>query len=157
MKNLPVAEPAISAPAAPLSPPDRAPSKILVVEDDKKIAEALAARLRAAGYEVLVANDGLDGIKQAVACKPNLVLMDIWMPVGLGFSVAQRLKQIGLGDIPVIFMTALKLKRLKRAAERLGAAGFIEKPYKPQELLSAISAALDPNWLQDRLHSLPPA
>ena len=130
--------------------------KILVVEDDKGIATALAARLAASGYEVLTANDGLDGIRQAVAHRPDLIVMDIWMPVGLGFSVAQRLQKLGLGDIPIIFMTASKLKRLRRSAERLGAAAFIEKPYKPQELLSAIAAALHPNWAQDRLHSPSP-
>jgi CheY-like chemotaxis protein len=127
--------------------------KILVVEDDKGIAIALAARLAAAGYEILTANDGLDGIKQAVAHRPDLIVMDIWMPVGLGFSVAQRLQKLGLEAIPIIFMTASKQKRLRRTAERLGAAGFIEKPYKPQELLSAIAAALHPNWAQERLHS----
>jgi CheY-like chemotaxis protein len=126
--------------------------KILIVDDDEKIVVAMAARLLSAGYDVLTANDGFEGIKQARAGKPDLVVMDIWMPVGFGFSVAQRLQQLGLGDIPVIFMTASKLKRLRRAADRLGAAGFLEKPYKPQELLSIISRALDPNWPQTRLN-----
>jgi FixJ family two-component response regulator len=49
-------------------------------------------------------------------------------------------------------MTASKLKRLRRAADRLGAAGFLQKPYKPQELLAVISRALDPNWPQARLN-----
>jgi len=129
------------------------PKKILIVEDDEKIAVAMAARLEAAGYKVFTANDGLEGIRKAVTEKPDLVVLDIWMPVGMGFSVAQRLAQLGLGDIPVIFMTASKLKRLRRAADRLGAAGFLEKPYKPQELLSTISRALDPNWPQARLNS----
>ena len=119
--------------------------KILIVEDDQKIICALAARLVAAGYEVLTANDGFEGIKQAVTGQPDLVVMDIWMPVGMGFSVAQRLRQLGLGGIPIVFMTASQRKGLRRTAERLGAAGFLEKPYKPQELLSMISAALDPN------------
>jgi CheY-like chemotaxis protein len=136
--------------------PACAPKKILIVEDDKKIVMALTARLTMAGYEVLTANDGLEGIKQAITGKPDLIVMDIWMPVGLGFSVVLRLRQLGMGDIPVIFITASKLKRLKRTAERLGAAGFLEKPYKPQELLSAISAGLDPNWPQNRLHSPQP-
>jgi CheY-like chemotaxis protein len=134
-----------------------APKKILIVDDDERIVHAMAARLVSAGYEVLTANDGFEGIKQAMAGKPDLVVMDIWMPVGFGFSVAQRLQQLGLGDIPVIFMTASKLKRLRRAADRLGAAGFLEKPYKPQELLSVISRALDPNWPQARMSSPGPA
>ena len=65
--------------------------KILIMEDDTKIAAALAIRLSAAGYDVLTASDGLEGIHMAMNDRPDLLLMDIWMPVGLGFSVAQRL------------------------------------------------------------------
>jgi CheY-like chemotaxis protein len=122
-----------------------APKKILIVEDDTKILAAMTARLTAEGYEVFTANNGFEGIKQAVACKPDLVLMDIWMRVGFGFSVAQRLQQLGLGDIPVIFITASKRQGLRGIAEQLGAAGFVEKPYQAQELLAAISTGLDPN------------
>jgi DNA-binding response OmpR family regulator len=125
------------------------------VEDDKHIVGALTIRLEAAGYEVLTATNGFDGVKQAIAGKPDLVLMDIWMPVGLGFSVAQRLEQLGLGDIPIIFITASKVEGLRKAASGLGAVGFLEKPYDPQELLATISAGLDPDWRRqhDRLNS----
>ena len=61
--------------------------KILVMEDDRKIAAALAIRLEAAGYEVLAAPDGFRGLKMAVDEQPDLILTDIWMPVGTGFSV----------------------------------------------------------------------
>jgi CheY-like chemotaxis protein len=141
--------------AKPESDPQRghASKKILIVEDDTKIAGALAARLKAAGYEVLAANDGFEGIKQAVMGKPDLIVMDIWMPVGFGFSVAERLQQLGLGNIPIIFVTASKLTGLRETAEGLGAAGYVEKPYKPKELLSAISSALDAS--QTRIEQLP--
>ncbi|MEY2427843.1 MAG: two-component system, OmpR family, response regulator [Verrucomicrobiota bacterium] len=146
-------ERAKSAKSEPDSQRDLAPKRILIVEDDTKIAGALAARLKAAGYDVLAANDGFEGIKQAVMGKPDLIVMDIWMPVGFGFSVAQRLQQLGLGAIPIIFVTASKLKGLRGTAEELGAAGYVEKPYKPQELLSAISSALD--GTQRRTEKLP--
>ena len=55
--------------------------KILIMEDDNKIAAALAIRLEAAGYEVLTAPDGLDGLKLALEDHPDLILTDIWMPV----------------------------------------------------------------------------
>jgi CheY-like chemotaxis protein len=118
--------------------------KILIMEDDKKIASALAIRLEAAGYEVLTAPDGFGGLKIVLGDKPDLLLMDIWMPVGTGFSVAQRLRTLGLADIPVIFITASKLKGLRESAEKLGAVAFFEKPYDPDQLLAAISRALEP-------------
>src|SRR5437879_4820490 len=118
--------------------------KILVMEDDKRITTALAVRLEAAGYEVLTALDGFAGLKQALREKPDLLLMDIWMPVGTGLSVAQRLQSLGLDCIPKIFITASKLRGLRRAAGDLGAKGFFEKPYDPDELLQAIAQALSP-------------
>jgi CheY-like chemotaxis protein len=119
--------------------------KILVMEDDKKIATALAIRLEAAGYEVLTAPDGFDGLRLVMEDRPDLILMDIWMPVGTGFSVAQRLHTLGLTGIPLIFITASKLKGLKEAAQKLGAAAFFEKPYDPEQLLAAIAHALEQN------------
>ena len=118
--------------------------RILIIEDDTKIAAALAIRLAAAGYDVMAASDGLEGMQVAVKDRPDLLLMDIWMPVGLGFSVAQRLKDIGLGEIPIIFITASKLKGLREAAQKMGAAAFFEKPYDPEKLLAAVAQALHP-------------
>ena len=116
--------------------------RILIVEDDTKIAAALAIRLEAAGYSVLTAPDGLTGLKLAVEQRPDLLLMDIWMPVGLGFSVAQRMQSLGLNGIPIIFITASRARGLKKAAEALGAVAFFEKPYDSQALLSAVAEAL---------------
>jgi len=64
--------------------------KILLVEDDAKAAKALSLRLRTNGYEVLVANDGIDGLILAKSYRPDLVVTDIWMPVGMGFALAYR-------------------------------------------------------------------
>ena len=111
------------------------------MEDDPKIAAALTIRLRAAGYEVTMAADGWQGLQLAVISSPDLLIMDIWMPVGLGFSVAERLQSLGLEHIPVIFITASRLKGLREAAEELGAVAFFEKPYDSQELLEAVSRA----------------
>ena len=120
-------------------------NKILIIEDDAKIVAALAIRLEAAGYGVLTAPDGFSGLKQALDEKPDLILMDIWMPVGLGFSVAQRLASVGLGGIPIIFITASKLKGLAETAKKLGAVAFFEKPYDPEQLLAAVARGLKAN------------
>src|SRR5439155_2652985 len=81
---------------------------VLIIEDDPKIAAALKVRLAAARYEVITAGDGFSGLKLAMGHKPDLILLDIMMPVGMGFSVAERLKDLGLGRIPIIFITASK-------------------------------------------------
>jgi DNA-binding response OmpR family regulator len=117
--------------------------RILVVEDDKKIAAALWIRLKAAGYDVVTASDGLKGLSAAVRTKPDLVLLDLWMPGAIGFLVAERLKNLGLAEVPVIFMTASKKEDLWKIAQEIGAAAFFEKPYDPEKLLAAISRILE--------------
>ena len=119
--------------------------RILIIEDDTKIAAALAIRLQAAGYAALTAADGLAGLKLALERNPDLILMDIWMPVGIGFSVAQRLHSLGLSGVPIIFITASKIKGLRKTAEKLGAVAFFEKPYDSEQLLAAIRQGLKSN------------
>ncbi len=125
---------------------------ILIVDDDEKIALALSVRLRAAGYEVLIARDGQQGLKLARINWPDLVLldiglplMDIWMPLGVGYSVARRLNSMGRGCMPFVFITASREKGLREAAQEVGAADFFEKPYDADELLRAIAKILRPD------------
>lgn len=112
--------------------------RILIVEDDPRITAALKIRLAARNYDILTAGNGFEGLKLAMSSGPDLVLLDIMMPMGMGFSVAERLKAVGLGHIPIIFITASKRTGLRRTAAKLGAAGFFEKPYDADELVSAI-------------------
>ena len=116
--------------------------RILIVEDDPRITAALKVRLNARGYEILTAGNGFEGLKLAMNSRPDLLLLDIMMPMGMGFSVAERLKAVGLGYIPIIFITASKRTGLRRTAAKLGAAGFFEKPYDADELVSAIELIL---------------
>jgi two-component system chemotaxis response regulator CheY len=117
--------------------------QILVVDDDKTIVSALTIRLRAAGYGVSIARDGLEGLNVALKVKPDLILMDVWMPGGVGFLVAERLKSLGLAEVPVIFLTAGKKEQLWNIAQEVEPAGFFEKPYEPKELLRFIAEILD--------------
>jgi len=116
--------------------------KILIVEDNPKIAAALSVRLKHAGYDVLTAADGLQGLKVAVVAKPDLIVSDIWMPAPIGFLTKDRLINLGLADVPVIYITASKKQDLKNIALEEGAAGFFEKPYDSNELLAFIAHAL---------------
>jgi len=130
--------------------------RILIVEDDKRITAALQIRLAASGYTVLIAHNGFDGLKLAVAERPDLILMDIMMPVGMGFSVAERLKASACAETPIIFITASKRTCLRRTAEKLGAVGFFEKPYDAAELLGAVGLILGAD-LPAALHATPTA
>ena len=115
--------------------------KILVVDDDPNITIAVAARLEASHYDVLTASNGFEAIKMALRDPPDLILLDMWMPIGIGLSVAERLKELAL-DIPVVFLTACKKAELRAATRAVGAAGFVEKPYDPEMLLETIEQAL---------------
>ena len=115
---------------------------ILVVEDNPQIAAALMVRLRAAGYEVLTAADGHKAILSAVSHKPDLIISDIWMPKPIGFLNQDRLHQLGLAEVPVIYITACKKPDLPGIAREEGAAAFFEKPFDAKALLKAVADAL---------------
>jgi len=136
---------------------------ILIIDDDKKSTAALAIRLRAAGHHVRTAADGLAGLKSAIDRKPDLIVMDIWMPDGVGILVAQRLKHIGLSDVPVVFLTASKKNDVWELAREVDPAGFFEKPYHAKRLVDAINLILMPplnlppqsEWLAPRANTSP--
>lgn len=118
--------------------------RILIIEDDRKIALALTLRIKSAGYEATAAYDALTGVNAAVENPPDLVLLDIGLPVDNGFIVAGKIQALRPTPIPFIFITASKQPDFRQKAEELGAAGYFEKPYEAEELLAAIQNALNP-------------
>jgi DNA-binding response OmpR family regulator len=117
--------------------------RILIVDDERDIVKALTIRLQRAGYEVVTAFDGAQGIFMAHKENPDLVLLDIRMPAGNGFSVAEKLKEsVNTFAIPVIFLTGSPEKNSEEKAMALGARFYVKKPYDPEELLDAVSRAL---------------
>jgi len=112
--------------------------RVLIVDDDAMQVAALSIRLRSAGFEVIGARDGLEGLKLATSHKPDLIILDIWMPGNVGFLVAERLKHVGLGHVPVIFLTASQKAEVWRTAQEVEPAAFFEKPYDSKQLLDAI-------------------
>jgi len=118
--------------------------KILIVDDERDIVKGLMIRLQGAGYNIVTAFDGAQGVFMAHKEKPDLIILDIRMPAGNGFSVAQRLKRsIHTFTIPVIFLTGSPEKNAEEKAMALGARFYIKKPYDPEELLDAIKRALE--------------
>lgn len=124
-------------PMLPSSPGQLRP-KILVIEDDRRLASALQRRFENAGYHVATAHSGGAGLRAAIDSRPDAILSDIYMPGGLGFTIIEKLANNGLPEIPVFFLTASKRPNLKQTAIRMGAAGFFEKPCDSGELLRAV-------------------
>jgi CheY-like chemotaxis protein len=115
--------------------------QILIADDDKNITTALTRRLEANGFKVVRASDGFEVLDLLTKTTPDLLLLDIWMPAGHGLFVSEKVHQLGL-RIPIVFLTASKLPGLRAAARATGAAGYIEKPYDPDQLLHTIREAL---------------
>jgi len=118
--------------------------KILVVEDDSKTAKALSLRLKTAGYEVLIANDGNEGLILAKSYSPDLVVTDIYMAVGMGFALAYRLREFAPA-LPILFITGARRAGVMEMVENFGAARLMEKPYNPQQMLTTVAEMLGGN------------
>ena len=118
-------------------------TKILVVDDEQDIVRALTMRLRAVGYEVITASDGLSGTQKAFQESPDLVILDIGLPGGNGHTVAERLMENNKTmSTPIIFLTARTSEEDRKKAETTHPAGYLTKPFKSQELLDTVSRAL---------------
>src|ERR1017187_5743759 len=100
---------------------------ILIIEDDRKIALALTLRIKSAGYAATTVYDALSGVNAVVKNPPDLVLLDICLPVGNGFTVAEEIHTLVRTPIPIIFITASKQPGFRQRANELGAAGYFEK------------------------------
>jgi two-component system alkaline phosphatase synthesis response regulator PhoP len=118
--------------------------KVLIVDDERDIVKALMIRLESSGYEVVTAFDWAQGIAMANKEMPDLILLDIRMPSGNGFSVVELLKQSDRTNrIPIIFLTGSPERNAEERAIELGARFYIKKPYDPEELLDAVKRALE--------------
>ncbi len=116
--------------------------KILVVDDEKDIAMALKIRLRDSGYDVLVAFDTVQAYVTAQKEQPDLIILDIFIPGGGGFVVAERLKKsLTTHHIPIIFLTGIS--GAEERAFRAGACSYLIKPYNPPVLLAEVKKALE--------------
>ncbi len=125
---------------------------ILVIDDKPENIKLLLKVLTEAGYETLMAKDGMRGLQRAIYAKPDLILLDIMMPEISGFEVCRQLKQQPeTQDIPVVFMSALQDTIDKVEGFELGAADYISKPFHHEEVLARIKTHLQIYSLQRNL------
>lgn len=113
--------------------------KVLIVDDDRAIAQLAGVWLRAAGYELEIAYDGEAGLAAARATSPDAILLDIRMPKMDGFEVHRELKKDErLAHVPVIFLSANAQETARQRALEGGAKQFISKPYESADLIGAV-------------------
>jgi len=116
------------------------PEKILIIEDDDSLATLTRLQLESKSYLVQIAHNGAEGLRQAYAWQPDLVLLDIMMPDMDGWTVCQRLRE--MNDVPIIFVTAVGQERNIVRGLQLGADDYIIKPFSTKELQARIEAVL---------------
>ena len=118
-------------------------AKILVVDDEPGITEIVDAFLTTAGYEVLVENTSEGAIKKAKEWKPDIMLLDIMMPVMDGYDVCAALKKDArTADIPIIFLTGKDSRDDQGRSFRSGGNLFVKKPFSCERLLDIVKIVL---------------
>jgi DNA-binding response OmpR family regulator len=124
----------------------RAAGRILVVEDDAAIMSFLIALLSDRGYEVIQARNGVEAMVAVTAPKPELpdaILLDLGLPLEGGISVLNLLRNVLRAALPVIVVTGRQDPEEEAAIRELGVTAFLRKPVNTQQVLSALSLALD--------------
>lgn len=116
-------------------------AKILIVEDEVKIARFVELELKYEGYEVIIANDGRDGLEKALNEDVDLIILDIMLPLLSGIEVCRRVRQES--SVPIIMLTAKDDVTDKVAGLDMGADDYMTKPFAIEELLARIRVALN--------------
>ncbi len=115
-------------------------SRILIVEDERKIARFLELELQHEGYEVQTAGDGRTGLEKALEWKPDLMILDLMLPELSGIEVCRRLRHES--DLPIIMLTAKDDVSDKVMGLDMGADDYMTKPFAIEELLARIRVGL---------------
>jgi two-component system cell cycle response regulator DivK len=114
-------------------------NRILVVEDQEDNRTILRDLLGAAGYDLIEAADGAEGVRLAQQEKPDLILMDIQLPVIDGYEATRRIKgDAALKSTPIIAVTSYALSGDEAKARAAGCDGYVTKPFSPRELLAKV-------------------
>lgn len=118
-------------------------STILIIDDDPDICALLSAYIRHGGHEALVAQDGREGLKQAEAANPDLIILDIQMPIMDGTVVLKSLRKMAqTAKTPVIALSAMSTSDLRDDMYSLGCNAYISKPVDIEVLLNTVKTLL---------------
>jgi len=112
--------------------------RILVVDDDERIINFLRSKLKATGYEVFTASNGIEGLEQAQAQEPDLIVLDLLMPKMDGLEMLKELRSFSA--MPVIMLTAKGADADRIKGLQLGADDYLPKPFNPDELVARIES-----------------
>lgn len=113
--------------------------RILVVEDTEDNRQILRDLLVASGYDLVEAVDGAAGVAMAASAQPDLILMDIQLPVLDGYEATRRIKaDTALAHIPIVAVTSYALAGDEEKARAAGCDGYIAKPFSPRQLLGKV-------------------
>jgi DNA-binding response OmpR family regulator len=119
------------------------PADILIVDDDPDMLQALQIRLKANGYDVHCAEDGMGAISEARKRVPDLIVLDLGIPAGDGFVVLDSLKaSIDLSSIPVVVLSGRDRRANEERVLKAGARAFLQKPVQTNEFLAVIRQTL---------------
>ena len=116
--------------------------RILLVDDDGEIVEAMRFALESRGFEILVARDGNQGLAMAEREEPDLVILDMMMPKRSGFLVLEQLRRAAEKTVKVVMITANEGSRHKAYAEMLGVDEYLRKPFPMDKLVETASRLL---------------
>jgi two-component system KDP operon response regulator KdpE len=112
--------------------------RVLVVDDEPRILKFLKLKLKASGYEVLTAGNGVEALEQAQGQEPDLIVLDVLMPKMDGFETLKQVR--ALSSVPVIILSAKEANTDKVKGLELGADDYLAKPFSPDELVARIEA-----------------
>lgn len=118
-------------------------NKILVIEDNEQNLYLVSFILERHGYEVFAARDGQEGINMAVSIKPDIILLDIQLPIMDGYTVARQLRtNTELAQVPIIAVTSYAMTGDREKTIEAGCNGYIEKPINPDTFLQQVKQHL---------------
>ena len=123
-------------------------ARILIIEDEKKIARFLELELKHEGYDVLTVFDGRSGLETALSENPDLLILDLMLPELSGIEVCRRLRHTS--DVPIIMLTAKDDVSDKVMGLDMGADDYVTKPFAIEELLARIRVALKKKRVRDQ-------
>lgn len=131
---------------------NRIMAKILIIEDEAKLADTLAYNIREEGHEALVELDGVEGLKKVRSERPDLIILDLMLPKMDGLEVCRLVRRDS--DVPIIMLTAKSRELDKVVGLEMGADDYVTKPFSMVEMLARIKAALRRSSVQVRSDSI---